>query len=99
MREGHHHQANGPSTRPSTKLDGRVLGPLAEFYAMSRWPLTGLEITLSGVNDPRPENPAVDSANCPANRRRAPQPMASLMQTPLAGQFAGHRSRWPLSLF
>ena len=94
MREGHHHQANGPSLRQSTKLDWRKLGPLAEFYAMRGWPLIGLEITLSGVQDPRPENPAVDSANNPANRRRASQPMARPVETPLAGKFAGHRCRW-----
>src|ERR1017187_435966 len=97
MREGHHHQANGPRLRQSTNLALRKLGPLAEFYAMRGWRLSGLEITLSGVKSPQPENPAVDSANNPANRRRASQPMARLVETPLAGKFAGHRSRSPVA--
>jgi hypothetical protein len=60
MREGHHSQANGPSTCQSTKLDWQVLGPLAELYAMSGRQLSGLEIKLSGVGGPCPENHALE---------------------------------------
>ena len=60
MRKGHHSQANGPSTCQSTKLDWQVLGPLAEFYAMSGRLASGLEITLSGVSGPCPENHALE---------------------------------------
>src|SRR6266704_6393134 len=39
------------------------------------------------------KNPAVDLANVPANRQRAPKVIPTLLAMPLAGTFAGHRSR------
>src|ERR1039458_1123729 len=60
MRKEHHNQANGPSTCQSTKLDWQVLGPLAEYYAMSGRQLSSLEITLSGVSGSCPENHALE---------------------------------------
>ena len=39
------------------------------------------------------KNRAVDPANVPANRQRAPQVIPTLLAMPLAGTFAGHRSR------
>ena len=56
--------------------------------------MDNLSTTLAEVKGPRPENPAVDLANVPANRRRVPGPIVSPVETPLAGTFAGHRSRW-----
>jgi len=40
------------------------------------------------------KNPAVDLANVPANRERAPKVIPTLLAMPLAGTFAGHRSRY-----
>src|ERR1035437_1892017 len=48
--------------------------------------MDNLNTTWSGIKGPLPENPAVDSANNPANRRRAPKVMASPVAPPLAGQ-------------
>ena len=39
------------------------------------------------------KNPAVDLANLPANRQRAPKVIPTLLGMPLAETFAGHRSR------
>ncbi len=39
------------------------------------------------------KNPAVDLAIVPANRQRAPKVIPTLLAMPLAGTFAGHRSR------
>src|SRR6266567_4639503 len=41
------------------------------------------------------KNPAVDLANVPANRQRAPKVIPTLLAMPLAGTFAGHLSRSP----
>ena len=67
MRKGHHSQANGPSTLPVNEVDWQVLGPLAEFYAMSGRLPSGLEITLSGVSGPCPENRVGGGISPPAS--------------------------------
>ena len=69
MRKGHHNQANGPSSRQSTKLDWRELGPLAEFYVMTGRRRSGLEITLTGVGGPCPENHALEPYAWPVSER------------------------------
>ena len=60
MQVRHYNQANGPSCRQSAKLDWRQLGPLAELWDMSGRLLTGLDITLSRVCGPCPENHALE---------------------------------------